>query len=107
MLRILLPQPEIQHTITPEYHFQRSYEHASKQTELIEIKVYLIKEEIREELTVGEMATTARAVILAAEMSDNAHITEAMATSSEKRILYQLHTNRAHQIPIHLSRRRC
>jgi len=70
---------------------------------LIEIKAYLIEEEIREELIVGEMATAAGAIILVAKMGDNAHITEAMAASSKKRVLYQLHTNRAHQIPIHLS----
>lgn len=42
--------------------------------------VHLIKGKIGEELIGGKRVRTARAIALIAEMSNNAHIAEAMAT---------------------------
>lgn len=41
-----------------------------------------------------------RTIVLILEMRQNAHVTEAMATGSEKSILHNLHANRTEQVPV-------
>lgn len=54
----------------------------------------LIEQEIGEQLVGGKVMGTARAVVLVAEVGDDAHVAEAVPTGREKRVLYHLHANR-------------
>lgn len=60
----------------------------------------LVEEEIGVELCGGEIMGAARAVALVVEMSDDAHIAEAMAAGSEECIFDDLHTYRTQQLSV-------
>lgn len=59
---------------------------------------YLVEEEIGEEVVLGEVVGTARAVALVLEVGDDAHIAEAVAAGGEKSVLYQTHADRTQQV---------
>jgi len=46
----------------------------------------------------------ARAIVLVAEVSDDAHVTEAVAARGEERVLDDLHANRTEKVLIRLRR---
>lgn len=50
----------------------------------------------------GEEMRATRAITLVLKMSDDTHVAKTMTTSRQKRILYDLHANRAEDIFIRL-----
>lgn len=66
----------------------------------IAMRTYLIEQEVREQITVGEVMTTARTIAFVTEMSDDTHVAEAMTTGCEKRVFDDLHANRAEEVLI-------
>lgn len=65
----------------------------------------LIEQQVREQVAVGEVVATARAIALVPEVSDDAHVAEAMAAGGEERVLDDLHANRAQEVLIRLRHR--
>jgi hypothetical protein len=54
-------------------------------------KTNLVEQEVGEQVVDGEVLGTTRAIALVAEVSDDAHVAEAVTTSGEKCVFYHLH----------------
>lgn len=73
---------------------------------ITEKKANLVEQEIGEELLCGEEMGAARAIALVAEVSDDAHVAEAVPARRQERVPDRLHANRAEEILVHLHLRR-
>lgn len=54
----------------------------------------LVEQEIGEDMGGSEVTIARRTIALVAKVSNEAHVTKAMATSSKECVLYNLHTYR-------------
>lgn len=71
--------------------------------EIKQNKTNLVKQKIREDVVTGEIMRTTRTIALISKMSQNAHITKAVATSRQKSVFDYLHAYRTQHILVHVS----